>query len=174
MKKLLVNLLLFVPILGIQAQQENTERWFRPINVSNDEHKDAIVEKDTIRFFKGEWLEVVAKGQGDVLLGKDTLFVDAQKLTNWKDGQSANSYHPLKLKCTASGDSLIKVFHEGKDTVSCMVIIQTRNEKLISEFKVPGVIKLKELKVTLEKTDILRFSPEKKAAVVFEVGKIEG
>lgn len=169
MKRLSVVILLLAAFVGAQAK-ESAERWFRPVNVTkNQEHKDAVEGKDTIRFFKGEWLETTEKGKGDILLGGEVLPLDAQKIGDHKNRTSDSLHYPLGLKYSAV-DSIITVSYNGTDTIPCMVIIQSRNELFKKDWAVPGKITI----AGLDSLDVLRFAPKDRASEVVEVASIEG
>ena len=89
MRSLFISLMLFVSLIGVQAQSTG-EIWYRPVNVGNAEFKDAVVDGQTIRFFKGEWLETEAKGNGNIVMRTfsgdvtATLQTDNQSIGNHK------------------------------------------------------------------------------------------
>lgn len=168
MRLILTNFLLLISILGVQAQTSD-EKWFRPIKVDNAEFKDAVIDGDTIRFFKGEWLETVAKGSGDVILGIDTLHVDAQSIGDYKKRTKDNSYSPISLTLTAVLDT-VEVTYNGVDTIACMIINQTRNVIISHDFRIPGKIVLP----GLDSLEVLRFAPKSRASVVANVSSIDG
>lgn len=161
--------MLLAAFVGAQAK-ESAERWFRPVKVEKkQEYKDAVVDKDTIRFFRGEWLETTEQKKGDIRLGGKALSLDEQGIGDHKKRTSDSLYYPLGLKYSAV-DSIITVSYDGTETIPCMVIIQSRNELFKKDWAVPGKITI----AGLDSLDVLRFAPENHASEVVEVASIEG
>lgn len=172
MRFLLTNLLLLLSIVGVQAQEAAKARWFRPINVGKADYRDVVVaEGDTVRFFKGEWLETTAEKEGNVILGgnKGTLMVDKQSICIYKERTKEESFYPLGLECTADNKK-ISVKTTNGETVVCQVINQTKNKIIKSQFSIPGAVE----DGSIDKNDELRFAFENRASVVVPVSKIAG
>ena len=172
MRSLFISLMLLVSLIGAQAQSTG-EIWYRPANVGNAEFKDAVVDGQTIRFFKGEWLETEAKGKGNIVVRTfsgdvaATLQTDSQSIGDHKLRTNETSYAPLTLKLSARVDTVVVAC---ADTVTCMVISQTRNKILEAKATIPGEIVLP----GLDSAEVLRFAPEKHASVIVPVAKIKG
>ncbi|MBR5105997.1 MAG: hypothetical protein IKU93_06135 [Alistipes sp.] len=165
MRLLLINILMLVSIIGAQAQ----ERWFRPVNVGTEEHKDVVINGDTIRYFKGEWLETVAKGKGDVIISGDTLPTDPLGLANHYQRTNSLDYVPLGLHFSADYDT-IRVSYNDTAEIRCMVINQAGNAIVNREFIIPGELVIP----VADSLTVLRFAPENRASETVDITAIEG
>lgn len=164
MRLLLINVLMLVSIIGAQAQ----ERWFRPVNVGTAEHKDVVINGDTIRYFKGEWLETVAKGNGDVIISGDTLPTDPLSLADHNKRTQRLDYAPLGLHFSANYDT-IRVSYNDIAEIRCMVINQTGNAIINREFIIPGELVIP----VADSLTVLRFAPENRASETVDITKIK-
>lgn len=168
MRILLINLLLLFSIVGAQAQSQTAERWFRPVQTGKEEYKDVTFNGDTIRFFKGEWVETVAKGNERVIWDGG-IIEDKTLASGYKQRSNEEVHYPINLTCTAVFDT-VKVCHEVNDTISCVVINQSLNKIITRDFRIPGEIVIP----SLDSTMVLRFAPEGHASVTMKVTSIAG
>lgn len=137
------------------------------MNVGKQEHKDVVIDGDTIRFFKGERLETVAKGSGDVIISGDTLPTDSLSLANYKERTNSLDYAPLELDFSADYDT-ISVSYKGSEEIRCMVINQVANTIMNREFMIPGKLVIP----VADSLSVLRFAPENRASETVDITKI--
>lgn len=138
------------------------------MNVGIQEHKDVVIEGDTIRFFKGEWLETVAKGNGDVIISGDTLPTDPLSLAYHISRTNNPDYAPLELDFSADYDT-ISVSYNGTAEMRCMVINQVADTIMNREFMIPGKLVIP----VADSLSILRFAPENRASETVDITKIK-
>ena len=138
------------------------------MNVGKQEHKDVVIEGDTIRFFKGEWLETVAKGSGDVIISGDTLPTDPLSLAYHKERTNSLDYAPLELDFSADYDT-ISVSYKGTAEMRCMVINQVADTIMNREFMIPGKLVIP----VADSLSVLRFAPENHASETVDITKIK-